>query len=262
MLPILFFIFLKSANRRFFCYANSMQTIGIDIGGSKIRAVLWNGKKVQATRQIKTPKTLALFKKEIIKISTWMSSTQVDGIGIAAPSIISGNKITKSPNIKYLKNFDFRSLGSLASKLKLDSDARCFARAELSAFATSTIEGRGTILFITLGTGVGRAVAKNGKVQVIKKLEYPQHWEKEYQRLRGDFKANFDSHLAKFLAGKLMDFSKSYAVNSVVFGGGIVSRKNFISKMRKEFAALGARFKIASAKYGKNSVAIGAAKLF
>ena len=36
----------------------------------------------------------------------------------------------------------------------------------------------------TVGTGIGRAFAENGKVKKIKKFEYPEKWEKQYQKIR------------------------------------------------------------------------------
>src|SRR3989344_3693085 len=41
---------------------------GIDIGGSKIRAVLWSGKKVIKTKEVKTPKNLVAFKIVLKKL--------------------------------------------------------------------------------------------------------------------------------------------------------------------------------------------------
>ncbi|KKT38864.1 hypothetical protein A2W54_03700 [Candidatus Giovannonibacteria bacterium RIFCSPHIGHO2_02_43_13] len=230
--------------------------IGIDIGGSKIRAVLWDGKKVLSARQIKTPKNLNDFRKEIIKLTTWQPGCQVEKIGIGAAGIISGTKIVRSPNIKYLRNFDFaKLLSNRIAKLSVDNDARCFACA--------VCPKKGVCLAITLGTGIGRGLAKRGKVQKIKAFEYPESWEKEYQKMRGKPKAVMSADFADFLAENLMPVVKKYKVDSIVFGGGVTDRNGFLKEMRSAFSRLPARQvkKIEVSKLGKNAVAVGAALL-
>ena len=228
---------------------NYMNTIGIDIGGSKIRALIWDGRRVLAARQVKTPKNLNDFKKEIIKLATWRLSRQV---GVGAAGIISGTKIVKSPNIKYLRNFDFiKLLGNSVTKLKLGNDAQCFARA--------VCHKKGIYLAITLGTGIGRGLAKDGKVQKIKKFEYPESWEKEYQKMRGKPKAVMSKRFSDFLAEHLAPIATKYKVSSVVFGGGVTGRNGFASKMRKSFLQRGWNGRLSISKLGKNAVAIGAA---
>lgn len=207
---------------------------GIDIGGTKIKAVLWNGKKIVAFFGAKTPKT----KKEFIEIlrkavkKLLRSNEEVRDIGIGAAGIIEKNKIVFSPNISYLKNFDFHGVFPYFM-VKIDNDARAFLRGELKlgAFAKDK-----KILAFTIGTGIGRAFAKNGKVEKIKKFEYPEKWEKEYQRVR-DFPAKSgkaDTALAEFLGSRLMIIVKKYNPEVVLLGGGILKRKNFFRRLKKE----------------------------
>ena len=243
-----------------------MKTIGIDSGGSKMRAVLRDlpaqagGKRVLAARQVKTPKNLNDFKKEILKLSTWVLDTQVEGIGIGAAGIISGTKIVKGPNIKYLRNFDFKKLlGGSATKLNLGNDAQCFARAACPK--------KGTCLAVTLGTGIGRGLAKNAKVKKLKAFEYPEKWEKEYQKMRGKPKAVMSREFAGFLAENLMPIVKKYKVTTIIFGGGVTDRNGFRKKMLNAFrqrpstSLKASGLKIQISKLGKNAVAIGAVLL-
>ncbi|MDO8522762.1 MAG: ROK family protein [bacterium] len=232
-----------------------MKKIGIDIGGSKIRAVLWNGKKVLAARQVKTPKNLHDFKKNILKLVTWLSDNQVEKIGIGAAGIISWAKIVQSPNIKYLKHFDFRSLRFWTSKLKIDNDARCFARSIVESAEGKILKNK-TILAITLGTGIGRALIKNGKVLRIKKFEHPEKWEGEYQKIQND-----DKRLAEIVAKNLIKTMKPFQPDELVFGGGVMLRKGFLEKLRKEFLRCEWNGVINISKFSKNAVAIGATLL-
>ncbi|MDP3934621.1 MAG: ROK family protein [Candidatus Giovannonibacteria bacterium] len=218
--------------------------IGIDIGGTKIRSVLWDGKRAINAREFKTPKNLTAFKKLLGKLVR-TNSARVTRIGIGVPGVVLGNKILFCPNIKYLKNFDIFQLRRPTSKLKLDNDARCFARAEC---------GKKPCLAITLGTGIGRAFAKNGKVLKIKKFEYPESWEKEYQKLR-DLKNN--RALAIFLAKNLKGRFKEYNPAIIIAGGGVTERRDFLAKFQKAV-----KLPVRKSKFGKNSAAIGAAMLF
>ena len=235
--------------------------IGIDIGGSKTRAVLWDGKKVLATQQVKMPARLSDFRKEIIKLITWKPGFQVDQIGIGAAGIISGTKIVSSPNIKYLRDFDFaKLLGVRDAKLRLGNDAQCFARSVIGS-ANGKLFKNKTILAVTLGTGIGRGLAKNGKIRKIKAFEYPESWEKEYQKMRGKPKAVMSAEFADFLAEHLAPIAKKYNANAVVFGGGVTDRSGFWKRVKEAFKQRGWKGNLSISHLGKNAVAVGAALL-
>src|SRR3972149_2996805 len=80
-------------------------------------------------------------------------------IGTGAAGIVEKTTLVSSPNISYIKNFAFRPLWPRSIRLRVDNDARCFARAELLSGA-----GRGakSLFALTIGTGIGRAYGKNG----------------------------------------------------------------------------------------------------
>ena len=204
-----------------------MYKLGIDIGGTKIKAILWNGKKNNSVFSTKTPKT----KKEFIKIlkiavkKLARGGIKIKSICVGVAGIIGKNKIIFSPNIPYLKNFDFRGVFPGFS-VKIDNDARVFLRDELKAGGKDKI-----VMAFTIGTGIGRAFAENGKVKKIKKFEYPEKWEKEYQYIR-DYKTS--SALIKFLTEKLGAIIKKYNPQIVFIGGGILKRRNFLRHLSKK----------------------------
>ena len=244
--------------------------IGIDIGGTKIRAVLcssqarWNGEIVIKEMEIKTPKNLVGFKKTILGLITNLAKSNLaPKIAIGIAGVVSGSKVVFSPNIKYLKNFNFKnSLGNPVSKsnIKVDNDARCFLRAEL---IKNALLRKGRVLGLTFGTGIGRVFAKNGKVLKIKKFEYPEHWEAGYQKVR-DLKNN--KKLADFLAKHLAPIVNKYSPDAVIVGGGVTKRKNFINTLRKTFRhsqeCRNVDRRIIKSRLGQNAVAIGAALLY
>lgn len=232
-------------------------TIGIDIGGTKIRAVLLSGGKIAAAFAVKTPKT----KKEFIKTMKRLfeklarKGARIKSIGIGVPGIIGKNKAVFCPNVFYLKDFYFRSVFPGLS-VKIDNDARSFLRGELELGA-----GRGAkkALAFTIGTGVGRAFAENGKVRKIKKFEYPEKWEKGYQRVRD---AGNGGELANFLAAKLSIIVKKYEPGIVIIGGGILERKNFFGRLKKKLEEKNKKIKVKKTVLGDSAGALGAALLF
>lgn len=236
--------------------------VGIDIGGTKIRSVLlsgsarlsssarWNGKKVFWAWETNTPKSLSGFREALKQHSDILKNVGVFGkykIGIAVPGRSRGSVFISATNLPYIKNLNLKTLFKNLNikSIRIDHDARCFARAEYgSKIAT---------FFLTLGTGVGRAFGKNGKVLKIKKFEYPERWEKEYKKIR-DSKNN--RALADFLAKNLKARLKKFKPKIIVVSGGVARRLGFLTKLQK---ALG--LPVQKSKFGQNAVAIGAAML-
>ena len=229
--------------------------LGIDVGGSKIRGVLHNGKKALRFLEISTPKTKKQFEKSIRKISVQLAAgDEINYIGIAVAGVVEGMIINESPNIKYLKNFDFKKL-KLAQNIKVDNDARAFLKAETVRHRVSD-----RVLGITVGTGIGRAFFVNGKIKKIKQFEYPEKWEWEYQKIR-DQKNN--AGLANFLGIKLSPIIKKYKPGVVVLGGGVMERKKFFEKMEKRLpTCAGKPIKVMCARLHNKAGAYGAAMLW
>lgn len=232
--------------------------IGIDIGGSKIRGVLWDGRRVLASSELPTPRGPSAFRQGIGALARRLSRRArggIIGIGIGAAGVIRGIRIVRSRNIPYLKNFDLRTVVP-AGRLLVDNDARAFARAEAGFGA-----GRGArrVLIFTIGTGIGRAYAERGRVRVMKQLEHAELWEREYQRIRdrGDTRA-----LAAFLGQRLAAIARRYKPGTIVLGGGVLGRRGLIQRLKAEFLAGGVKAKVRRGRLGWNAGAIGAALLF
>lgn len=221
-------------------------SIGLDIGGTKIRGVLIEKDKVIKIKEVKTPQTLKDFKLTIKNIVNYFGADK--NVYIGAAGIIKSNIIIKSPNIQYLNNFDFTK-----QKIKLKSlknDALCFAAGEY--YNRQDLKEK-NILFITIGTGIGRSVVKNGKLLEIKKFEKPEKWEKEYQKIR---ERKNNKELALYLKQKLEKLAQAYSSKLIVIGGGISRRKGFYQILKKEMD-----IPVKKSKLGKNAVAIGAIKI-
>src|SRR3989338_61147 len=149
-----------------------MLFIGVDIGGTKIRGVLWNGKKVVRAHEFPTPKNKDDFKEGLMTLVPHLSREKsIRAIGIGAAGIVEKTTLVSSPNISYIKNFAFRPLWPRSIRLRVDNDARCFTRAELFSGA-----GRGakSLFALTIGTGIGRGAGQKRKKKKKKKNENTQ----------------------------------------------------------------------------------------
>jgi len=235
------------------------KTIGIDIGGSKIRGVLWNGKKITRYFQIPMPDSLDKFKNIFqLMFKDLNTRGKIKKIGIGVAGQIKGTKVIRATNIPYFKNFDFKKVFPKVF-LRVNNDARTYAQAE---YAIGSGKGAKSILVITLGTGIGRAYGKNGKIKNLKTFETNEPWEKEYQKIKDKNK------LAKFLSEKLAPIIYTLDPEIVVLGGGVVNKKGYFSAIKKALnkkcRSLPAQkgVKIEKSKLGKFAGAIGATMLF
>ena len=222
--------------------------LGIDIGGTKIRIIFVNKKRILRSYTVPTPKS----KKAFIKLICGLyNSRQNNLIGVGVAGVIKKFKVIFSPNISYLRNFDFCMIFKKAI-ISVDNDARCFARTECTLGAGKKFR---KLFAITIGTGIGRAYAEKRVVKKIKNFEYPEPWEKEYQRIRdgGD-----DKELAFFLGKKLFKLTSPYRPTALVIGGGVLERKLIIPLLRQELQKRGFLGRILCSRFRKNAVAIGA----
>lgn len=234
-----------------------MGIIGIDIGGSKIRGVLWNEKRVIRALEFPTPKNKNDFKKRILALPQSLAGEErIVCIGIGAAGIVERTKLISSPNIPHIKKFDFRRLWPRSVALRVDNDARCFARAE---FLRGSGRRSKSLFGLTIGTGVGRAYGKNGEIIRIKRFEYPEWWERKYQAVRD---RRDDEKLIEFLAQTLAPLIMPFKPEVIVIGGGVIERRGFLQWLQAAFGAQGLTCKIRHARLGKDAVAIGAALLW
>jgi glucokinase len=140
--------------------------IGLDIGATKIKGVSWSRGKVYRCFEIPTPHNFKRFKYALLLFIRALSGEHKIkgvGLGIAGQLDIKKLKITNSPNLKFLNDFN---IGQFLKKeikipIKIDNDARCFLRAEYKYGAG---KGYKNLVGLTLGSGVGGAIITNNKL--------------------------------------------------------------------------------------------------
>lgn len=231
--------------------------VGIDIGGTKIRAVSWTGRKVARSAEARTPNHQEKLARAVQKIVRAVAGKKmVDKIGIGVAGVLQGSALILSPNLPAIKRFNFRRLWPSSVAIRVDNDARSFARAEYRLGAGKNAK---SIFALTIGTGIGRAYGENGTIQRIKKLEYPERWEKEYQHIR--FTAS-DAALAEFLGKNLAPLLARFKPEVIVIGGGLIKRQGLLKKIRLSLQQRGIAVKIRGSRLGDNAAARGAILLF
>jgi len=147
--------------------------IGVDIGGTKMNAVLFDGEKVVADYLLATPKDnlehfMIMFKAliEPLQGKAKAAGATIKGIGVGIPGMLNykENKVVEVPNLPFLNGLNLPVI--LSSKLgieqiKIDNDGHCFLRAEMKLGAGKKYSN---VFSITIGTGFGGGWWHNGEI--------------------------------------------------------------------------------------------------
>jgi glucokinase len=145
------------------------QILAIDIGGTQIRAALFERDTLKPVRveraRTEASKPGVYDRLEALVASIWPADAQVDAIGIASPGPLDPHKgvILATPNIKEWQNFP------LTAKLQarfnvpvvLDNDANL---ACLGEWKFGAGQGHQDVLYLTISTGIGGGVVSNGRL--------------------------------------------------------------------------------------------------
>jgi len=148
-------------------------TIGVDIGGTKMSAVLFDGEKVIADYVLATPKDdlehFMIMLKALIeplqnKVKAGGGIVKAMGVGIAGMLNYKENKIVEAPNLPLLNGLKLPE--NLSARLgieqiKIDNDAHCFLRAEMKFGEGKKYKN---VFGITVGTGIGGAFWHNNEI--------------------------------------------------------------------------------------------------
>lgn len=143
--------------------------VGVDIGGTKIEAILWQGGKIRAVKIIPTPKKPEAFFDTVFglirEIREIGEIREIEGIGVGVAGALNQTQglIFKSPNLRFLNGVNLAKLlkKKFRCKVLLDNDANCLLRGEL---AFGQARGLKEVVALALGTGVGGAISFGGRI--------------------------------------------------------------------------------------------------
>jgi len=151
---------------------NKEYKIGIDVGGTKMSAVLFDGENIIDDYSLATPKdTLdsfmvmikALLDPLFDKAKTNKIKVSMIGVGIPGLLNLERRKIIYAPNLEIIKGINLsEELEKLLSiPVLMDNDVNCFLRAEMSLGAGLKYKNA---YALTIGTGIGGAWYFNNNI--------------------------------------------------------------------------------------------------
>ena len=140
--------------------------IGLDIGGTNIKAIVREQRKIISQIKIRTPLNeddilaaiLDLIDNLINQVGITIKDVQRIGLAAAGVVDLENKRIIKSPNRPSLNNSDLaiEIQERLKITTKIDNDANCFLLGEIKQ---SSLDSKyQSILGITLGSGVGGGI--------------------------------------------------------------------------------------------------------
>lgn len=276
-------------------------TIGIDIGGTKMAAVLFDGTRVLSDFVLATPKDniehfiimiLALIEPLIEQAKNDKRKIAGIGVGVAGVLNYEEGRVLGSPNIPIIDGL------KLAAKLEerinlpifLDNDANCFVRAEAEL---GVGKNNKNIYGMIIGTGIGGGWYVNNEVyrgphggagepgEMVINFDSGMRLEEAYHKLTQSNPASIaeEAYRGDMLSqktfeevGKYLGIAAANIVNIldpelIVIGGGVVESSDlFLSEAKKAmkeyiYSSESKKIKIVKGKMGKDAGAIGAALL-
>lgn len=239
-----------------------MEVLGIDIGGSGVKGAIVetkSGKLVSEKIRFSTPipstpkKVFSGIKTNLIDKFNWEGK-----VGCGFPGVIKKNKVYSAANMnkKWIgTNIKKKFSNKFNLKCRAFNDADLAGIAEISL--NKKIDKSGTIILITVGTGLGTSIFIDGKL--VPNIEFG------HLKMYGDCAEKYASNLARKKLNlsweQWSDRFNEYlnyvelliSPNTIIFGGGI-------SKYFEEFESrLKTKCKIIPAENQNNAGIIGAA---
>ena len=142
-----------------------MNTVGVDVGGTKIAAgVVTPGGEVLSETRYPTPTSRGRLVESIAgAIREVMDSLEVGGVCLAVPGLILAekNQVVFSPNLRAIEGIPLKEElePRIGLPLTIENDANAAAWGEFRFGAGSEVDH---LVFVTLGTGIGGGVITEG----------------------------------------------------------------------------------------------------
>lgn len=248
--------------------------IGLDVGGTKITGVVYDGKTIVDQLTIVTPKNLFEFKRNVLKLISFLSAKykiSAIGAGVAGSIDAKNGNVRHSPNIKFINSLKLAETLKLSGikKVKIDNDANCFARAEMMLGQGKSLQN---FLALTLGTGIGGGIVlqrklyrglNNSGAELGHIVIDGEFLEKRFQKARN---TKDNKELGRLLGQAFAGFVNIFEPQAIILGGGVAADKSrhFLPLAKKEMQKYlfekNVKINILVSKL-KNAGALGAALL-
>lgn len=143
-----------------------MSVLVFDWGGTGVKHALWKNEQLEQQGIFPTPSTWAQLKNEMKAVQGTYEGEKIEGVAISAPGAVDSSEgvINGISAIPYIHHFPIQEELEAFFDLpvSLENDANAAGIAEVWKGAAKDLKD---VLFVVLGTGVGGAVIKNGKVE-------------------------------------------------------------------------------------------------
>jgi polyphosphate glucokinase len=160
-------------------------TLGIDIGGSGIKAAVIDGGGRMVTRRLRVPTPHPCTPDVLLKVVQELVAPlpRFRRISIGFPGVVRSGHVLTAPNLGTPAWRGFPLEAEIARLF--DRPARLMNDAEVQGLGI--IRGRGLEVVLTLGTGVGSAVFDNGRpAPHLELAHHPLHNGKTYDEYLGN----------------------------------------------------------------------------
>lgn len=240
----------------------------IELGGTKIICAISDGENLVKKSRFDTNEP----DENIKEIAGFFKDSKVSKIGVGMFGPIDVNKNSKTygyvlntPKLKW-QNYNF------LSKLKENIDAKIFFTTDVNEAAMGEYElgagkDKNSLLYLTIGTGIGGGMIYNGKI--LEGITHPEMGHIELERQKEDdvesvcsFHKNSLEGLAsgpsiekrtntkgenldkdhevfelvsKYIAKALVTYTLILRPEIIVIGGGVINTPGMIDKIRKNF---------------------------
>jgi polyphosphate glucokinase len=222
-----------------------MHALGVDIGGSGIKAALVNlesGKLVTDRVRIKTPPG---FEIDVVTNAFAILVDKFDysgTVGVGFPAAVANGVVLTPPTAHHSpgwveQSVDERFSAATECKVRVLNDADAAGVAEMRFGAGRGVDG--VVITVTLGTGVGAGLFMNGKLVPnleIGKLFLESHEEVVEQYVAGRIKK--DHSLKWYEYGERLNefflhIEHVFSPQLIIVGGGVSRKhKKFLSEVR------------------------------
>lgn len=140
--------------------------LGIDVGGTKTKAVLLSGREKQKPKsfEMHTPQNIIDFAKGLEAfIEKVIDDKKIEGVGMALPGVVDGKRgmLVECHNLPFLNGWNaVKFLNRFSRKVAIENDSRAFLLAEMG---WGEVRKYKNVLGLTIGTGIGGGIFMDGK---------------------------------------------------------------------------------------------------
>jgi len=273
-----------------------MAVLGIDVGGSSIKAVLREKEKISKRRVFELPREKEELLNFIEKIyKNFSQNKNLGKVGTSLAGILDKKReeLVKAPNLSFLEGIKIKEKieKRLDRKIFVENDVNCFALGEKFLGKAKNFD---YFISLALGSGIGGAIFVNGKLilgesggageighiflDIKRKLDFEELASDKFLKR----KLGKNSFEAKILAEKrdkkaieafkelgrnlgfgIVNLIHIFDPQAIILGGGITLAKKFFEKemrktVKKFTISKSYRTKILFSNLGRFGGAIGA----